>query len=210
MILVTGNRGFVGGHLCSYLDSHGIKWTGIDLKDGKDIMTAHLPDAEKVYHLAAQTNAQTDDVWDDADNNIFGTLRIVERYRHRVVFASSSAVNYPLTPYAISKRAGEDYALMYGAAVVRFCNLYGPGGHGVIDIFRESERIEIRGDGNQIRTYAPVEDAVSALIWAKPGLHILPGKDMTVNEVADMFPGKTIDHVPANAADILDGRQRAA
>jgi nucleoside-diphosphate-sugar epimerase len=70
------------------------------------------------------------------------------------------AVNYPLTPYAISKRAAEDYALFYGAAVVRFCNLYGAGGHGAIDRFRDGDRIEIRGSGEQLRTYAPVEDAV--------------------------------------------------
>jgi hypothetical protein len=46
------------------------------------------------------------------------------------------------------------------------------------------------------------------LIWAKPGLHILPGKDMTVNDVAAMFPGKPVDRVPAAASDIMDGRQR--
>src|SRR6185369_14117902 len=93
LILVTGNRGFVGGHLCSYLDSHGIKWTGIDLKDDwrQDIIGVDLPEAERVYHLAAQTNAQTDDVLGDAETNITGTLRILERYRDRVVFASSSA-----------------------------------------------------------------------------------------------------------------------
>jgi nucleoside-diphosphate-sugar epimerase len=89
MILITGHRGFVGGHLCSYFDSHGIKWTGIDLKEDKDILTADLPEAERVYHLAAQTDAQTDDVWDDADTNIFGTLRIMDRYKDRAVFASS-------------------------------------------------------------------------------------------------------------------------
>lgn len=210
-VLVTGHWGFIGSHLCGALEDQDITVIGIDLKDGKDILTADLPEVDRVYHLAAQTNAQTSDVLADANVNIMGTLRLLERYGSRVVFASSSAVNYPLTPYAISKRAGEDYARMYGAAVVRFCNIHGPGGHGVFECFANDDVITIRGDGNQVRTYASVSNAVSALLNAKPGeLHILKGRDMTVKEVAALYPGKPVSYVPASPADILDGRQKAA
>ncbi len=208
MILITGHLGFVGSHLWNYFS--GVDCIGIDLKDGQDILTADLPDADRVYHLAAQTDAQTDNVAQDANTNIGGTLRILDRYGDKVVFASSSAIYHPVTPYAISKRAAEDYALLYGAAVVRFCNLYGPGGHGVIDRFANAERIEIRGTGEQVRTYAPVEDAVEALVTARPRtLSILGGDDMTVNQIAAIHPDKPVDYVPAAATDIMDGRQRA-
>jgi len=78
----------------------------------------------------------------------------------------------------------------------------------VIDKMRDAERLTIYGTGEQVRTYAPVEDAIDALMNAKPGqLAILPGEDYTVNQIADMFPGKTIDHMPASELDMMDARQ---
>lgn len=203
MILVTGHRGFVGSHLTPYLR----KWIGIDLVEGADILTADLPEADRVYHLAANTNAQSPEALEDARTNIMGTLRLLEHYGSRLVFASSSMVEYPVTPYGISKLTGEHYARLYGAAVVRFCNLYGDGGHSVIDRFREAETLEIRGTGEQIRTYAPVEDAVSELLSVGPGeTRVLQGRDMSVNDVAAMFD-KPVRRVPASALDLLDARQ---
>ncbi len=210
-VLVTGHRGFVGSHLCAALDARHVPVIGIDLKEGQDILAAELQEVDRVYHLAAQTNAQSGDVLADAQVNIMGTLRLLQRYGSRLVFASSSAVNYPGTPYAISKRAGEDYARMVGAAVVRFCNLHGPGGHGVFESFAEADVMVIRGDGNQLRTYAHVGAAVHALLQARPGdLHVLQGEDRTVREIAAMYPGKPITYAPAVLTDIRDGRQKAA
>src|SRR4051794_27143337 len=123
--LVTGHAGFVGIHLCKELVRRGYGVMGIDLKYGADIVTCELPDADRVFHLAAQTDAQCEDVGKDAAVNIVGSIRVFERYRDKAVFASLSMVMYPVTPYAISKGAAEDYARYYGAAVVRFCNLYG-------------------------------------------------------------------------------------
>lgn len=81
----------------------------------------------------------------------------------------------------------------------------------MFECFANDDVITIRGDGNQVRTYAPVSEAVSALLNAKPGeLHILKGRDMTVKEVAALYPGKPVSYVPASPADILDGRQKAA
>jgi nucleoside-diphosphate-sugar epimerase len=117
-----------------------------------------------------------------------------------------------VTPYAISKAAGEHYCKFYNARVVRLCNIHGDGGHGVIDRFREQETLEIAGDGSQTRTYAPVEKAVAALIEAAEGrggsLTILPGRDMSVNDVANRyFREKPRRYVPRLDTDIEDGRQ---
>jgi len=207
-VLVTGHRGFVGTHLCAELKRLGHDVIGIDLRAGRDILTADLPDVDRVYHLAAQTDAQSDAVEPDALTNIMGTIRIFWRYHEKVVFASSSMVNYPVSPYAISKKAGEDYARYFGAAVVRFCNLFGPGGHSAIDKFREAERIRIYGSGEQVRTYAEVAEAVAALLAAKPGeITILYGKTMTVNGIAGMFPEKPIERLPARPLDLQSAPQ---
>ena len=207
--VVTGHLGFVGRYLSLALNGLGYEVIGLDLKNGQDIDICYLPDADKVFHLAAQTDAQFTQAHWDAKTNIMASLRIFEYYRDRVVFASSSMVNYPVTPYAISKRAAEDYARYFGCAVVRFCNLYGENGHSVIDKFREQDTLTIFGSGEQMRTYAPVEKAVHAMITVPPGQNVvLHGDDYTVNEIADMFPGKPIDHVKAGKLDIMDGRQR--
>ncbi len=206
--LVTGHRGFVGLHLCNELRMMGHDVFGLDKVDGNDIRYCELPDADRVFHLAAQTDAQNPDAISDAATNIHGLLRVLDKYRDRVVFASSSMVNYPVTPYAISKRAGEEYVKTYGGAVVRFCNLYGPGGHSAMDRFREDEVISIRGDGSQLRTYAHIHAAVYYLVTAKPGsFRILPGAEMTVAQIADLFPDKRRKYLPNKLTDIKDGRQ---
>jgi nucleoside-diphosphate-sugar epimerase len=209
--LVTGHLGFVGTHLCRELVKRGCKVIGIDLKNGADIVSCDLPDAEKVFHLAGQTDAQCEDVGKDAAVNIAGSIRVFERYRDKAVFASSSMVMYPVAPYAISKGAAEDYARYYGAAVVRFCNLYGEGGHSVIDRFREADALTVYGTGEQLRTYEHVDVAVQALINARPGkTTILPGDDYTVNEIAAMFPGKPVSRGTGRHLDLIDARQIGA
>lgn len=208
-VLVTGHRGFVGFHLCKRLVDDGHEVAGLDIKDGHDVGQRELPfDIDRVFHLAAQTKAQTEQAYQDAAVNILASIRVFSTYGDKVVFASSSMVNYPVTPYGISKRAAEDYARFYNAAIVRFCNLYGPGGHSVFDRFREEPRIKIYGTGEQLRTYAPVGDAVEALIAAKPGqTTILGGTDYTVNEIAEMFPGKPVDRGVTGRLDLADARQ---
>lgn len=205
MILVTGHLGFVGRHLMRRLGGAAVVGLDRNKPPGssfRDLMNCKLPEADRVYHLAAQTDAQCVDATLDAQQNIMGTLRLLERYGSRVVLASTSMVNYPLLPYAISKGACEAYAKMYGAAIVRFPNLYGDGGHSVVDVFRRAETMEIRGTGQQKRTYAKVEDAVEALLDARAGtLTVLPGEHLTVNQVADMYPDKPRVFVPGSDFD---------
>lgn len=207
--IVTGSEGFIGGHLCKALEAAGHTVIGRDQKSGNDILFCDLPDADRVFHLAAQTDATYSDMQDDAETNIMGTLRILDRYREKVVFASSSAVNHPLTPYAISKLAGEMYARSCGAAIVRLCNVFGAGGHGVFEKFREAETLKIYGDGNQVRTYTHVANAVDYLMKAGAGTTtIVPGTDMTVNQIAAQF-SKPREYLPARAGEVFDGRQVA-
>ena len=97
------------------------------------------------------------------------------------------------------------------ARIVRLCNIYGKGGHGVFQRFEKADTLEIAGAGDQVRTYAPVEDAVAALIEApaspQGSLTILHGEDLTVLQVADRFPDKPRKQVTRAMHDIQDGRQ---
>ncbi len=118
-------------------------------------------------------------------------------------------MNYPTTPYAISKRACEEYAKLYDVSVVRFPNIYGAGGHSVIDKFRTGNMMVVFGGGEQIRTYAPVESACAALFEyvGCPGVHVLGGRDMTVNQIAAQWPEKPRINHAKRKNDIADGRQ---
>lgn len=203
-ILVTGHMGFVGQHLMRELFRRGaLQVFCIDLTHGDNITNCRLPnEITKVYHLAAQTNAQSERAEADAYVNIIGTVRLLEKYGNRVVLASSSAINYPHTPYAISKLSCELYARMYGAAIVRFCNLYGEGGHSCWDVFERDHEITIYGNGEQVRTYAPVQRAVEELIDARPGVtRVLAGTDYSVNQLAAKYPHKTVRRLMARRHD---------
>ncbi len=50
MILITGHLGFIGSYLTKKIGN----FVGLDIKDGNDILTCDLPDAEVVIHLAAE------------------------------------------------------------------------------------------------------------------------------------------------------------
>lgn len=207
--LVTGDLGFIGQHLVTALrNQEGYHVLGLDLKRGphEDIRTCEFPeiDVDVCFHLAAQTNAQTKNAYEDANTNIMGTLRILDKYRDRVVFAASATE--PLVPYSISKFACEHYCRLYGARMVRMCNVTGPGGHGVFEAFAKADVLKIAGKGDQKRVYAPVSQAVSAFIDVAntaPGfVYNLPGLELTVVDIANLFyPAKQRYFVEQDAND---------
>ena len=196
--LVTGDLGFIGRHLCRALrESDEYNVIGLDWKRGphEDIRQCTLPQADVCFHLAAQTNARATDTWNDAGHNIMGTIRVLEAYRENVVFAAAYPATTPTTPYAISKHACEHYCRLYGARMVRMCNITGPGGHGVIEAFAVADILKIAGDGSQKRRYAPVARAVAAFmdVATAPSstLYILPGTELSVLEIAELlYPEK--------------------
>lgn len=209
-VLVTGSDGFIGKHLTKMLQAEGYEVVGLDIKTGNDVVFCALPsDVGRVFHLAAQTDARTNDGLGDARDNILSAVRIMHAYGDKVVYPSSSAVNYLTTPYAISKKAGEMYAKLYGCGVVRFCNIYGAGGRSFIDRYQHEPVVKANLPGTQIRTYAHVAKACRALIECKPGeLNILEGRDYTVRQIVEeIYPGKTVYWNPSSEFDVIEGRQ---
>ncbi|MBM4120875.1 MAG: NAD-dependent epimerase/dehydratase family protein [Nitrospira sp.] len=153
-----------------------------------------------LIHLAAQMNVRrsVDDPLFDARVNILGTLSILQqavRYGARkVIFASSGGAIYgeqevcpapeshptrPLSPYGISKLAGEYYLQYYQRVSgiqhvsLRLSNVYGPrqdphGEAGVVAIFSQQmlagEQPIINGNGRQTRDFIYVDDVVEAYL----------------------------------------------
>ena len=153
---------------------------------------------DAMAHLAAQMDVRRSvaDPRFDADVNIGGFTNLLEGCvkagTKRVIFSSTGGAIYgeqdvfpapethpqrPLSPYGISKAAGElylgYYAAQYGLSylALRYANVYGPrqnphGEAGVVAIF--SERLldgrgcTIFGDGKQTRDFVYVKDVARA------------------------------------------------
>lgn len=151
-----------------------------------------------VSHHAAQMDVRRSvaDPLFDAQVNILGLLNVLEKSvragTKRVIFASSGGAIYgeqsviptpeecpalPLSPYGVSKLAGENYLYYYHKnsgieyTILRYGNVYGPrqdpfGEAGVVAIFSQKmlqgEQPLINGNGNQTRDYVFVEDVVEA------------------------------------------------
>jgi UDP-glucose 4-epimerase len=173
------------------------------------------------FHLAAQadvgTSVERPDY--DADVNVLGTVRVLEAARSHgahVVFASTGGAIYgecvgpapedaprnPISPYGISKLAGEEYLAgwnrLFGTrhVALRFANVYGPRQEaslegGVVAIFLErmaaGRPTQIFGDGRQTRDFVYVGDVAVAVLAAADhdgGVYnIGTGVEASVNEV---------------------------
>jgi UDP-glucose 4-epimerase len=164
-----------------------------------------------VNHHAAQIDVRSSvaDPRGDAGINIDGFLNITEsalRHRtRRLVYVSSGGVVYgepeqrptpetapklPLSPYGVTKLAGEYYLHYYHRVhgldyvALRYGNVYGPrqdphGEAGVVAIFSRrllrSEPLTIFGDGEQTRDYVFVADVAQANLHL--GDAVLPAGD---------------------------------
>lgn len=169
MILITGDKGFVGTRLIPNI----LAYYGIDLKSGVDLLTVDLPDnVDLIYHLAAQTSVESswDDPVHDADNYKM-IVRLVKRYPDaRIIYANSAAALPPISsPYGFSKWACAEYLKTFhkNYVICTFPNVYGRGSKSVVDLFKGKRDVTVNGDGLQTRDYVHVDDIVNGLVKAK-------------------------------------------
>lgn len=207
MILITGHLGFVG----SYLTKKIPNYIGLDIKEGNDILTCDLPDAETVIHLAAEPGviASMEDPYKNAYTNIMGTIRLAKRYKDsRFIFSSSGGTIQEsiISPYGLSKKTCEEYIklLCNNYVILRFPNIYGKGSRSVVDKFLNND-VTIYGDGSQNRTYAYIDDVVDGIIkslYWEQGTYKLGGKqNYTVLQIAEAI-SKPITFQPKRPGEL--------
>ncbi len=158
--------------------------------------------ARVIFHQAAMRSVprSVKDPLGANENNVTGTLNVLEAARRcrvpRVVYASSSSVYgdrpdlpkreeqppAPISPYAVSKAAGEQYAAvwarLYGVETVglRYFNVFGPRQDpkseyaAVIPRFilwgLKGKPLEVHGDGAQSRDFTYIDNVVEANVLA--------------------------------------------
>jgi len=153
---------------------------------------------QKVIHLAAQAGVRLSLKQPNlyVDVNINGTLNLLELSREykikNFIFGSSSSVYgttkeipfseegklKPISPYGVSKRAGELLCYTYNhlynlpVTILRFFTVYGPRQrpdmaiHKFTKLIDECKKIYLYGDGKTSRDYTYISDIVEGIISA--------------------------------------------
>jgi UDP-glucose 4-epimerase len=209
--------------------------------------------ADFVLHLAARNIiVSTRNPREDYEVNIGGTLNVLlaakELSIRRVVYSSSASVygnprylpineddaTNMLSPYAVSKFAGENYCKAFyesygvSTSVVRYSNVYGPAQRpdnpycGVVSKFFEAamsgDAPRIHGDGDQTRDFTYIDDVVEATLLAAVSpkaegqvYNVGTGRETTINQLARIIlevTGAQVEPVYVDRRDIDNIRRR--
>ena len=204
----------------------------------RQAVRAAVQGIDVVFHLAAMISvpASLETPTDCYEVNVNGSLNVLAAAKEagvkKVILASSAAIygesdapvdesasKKPLSPYAASKWAMEEAALMYEhvngleTVCMRYFNVYGPGQRpdsayaAVIPAFiralQAGEAPTIFGDGEQRRDFVHVDDVVRANLLAAEAdeavgkiLNISGGKAVTISELAGILH-ELIPNAPA-------------
>lgn len=214
--LVTGGRGFIGGHLIDALGARGIHAESYDAKDGQDVLDtptlqAAVSKSDVVFDCAGMLgSAETfEHPFAAIDANIKGTVAVLEACRAAgvpMVYLSLKTDWH--NPYLITKRAATEFCHAwhetYGVkvAIVRGLNVYGPRQKWgavqkavptfIVKALR-GEPIPVHGDGTQITDQIYVNDLCEVLIraweckaWGKE-IDAGTGIPTTVNNLAALI-----------------------
>jgi nucleoside-diphosphate-sugar epimerase len=218
----------------------------ISLKENINELKKFIPkDVDGVINLAARAGVRTSltDPWVYLDTNMTGTLNLLELCRHKgikkFILASSSSLyaeespppfketdntDFPLQPYAASKKSAEVLAHAYhylydlDITVLRYFTVYGPAGRPDMVMFRfcqwiaEGRPVIVNGDGEQSRGFTYLDDIARGTISAlRPlGYKIinLGGHEViTINDLIKMLEDRLgkkamITHHPFHPADV--------
>jgi UDP-glucose 4-epimerase len=183
----------------------------------------------------------------DADVNVLGTIRLLqncaEHSVRKVVFASTGGAvygeqeafpapeshpQYPVSPYGVSKLAGERYLHFYEAqhdlryVALRYANVYGPrqdphGEAGVVAIFSgnlaANRPSRINGTGEQTRDYVYVEDVALANVLSlekdvpSGAYNVGTGVETSVNRLYEILAETSGKELPPKHGPAKPGEQ---
>ena len=248
------------GHEVVVLDDlstgYAANLAGIDVRfhegsvNDPDVLDAALAGVDSVVHLAALGSVPRSILDPVATHhaNATGTLNVLEGARRagvgHVIMSSSSSVYglnpalpkserewvRPLSPYAVSKLAGEQYLLAYQQSfgletlAFRFFNVYGPRqmpGHAyaaVVPVFLDAllrgAPLRVHGDGLQSRDFtyvgtvcAVLLDAVARRVAHPEPVNLAFGTNTTIVDLVcklEEVSGLAADvtHEPARPGDV--------
>ncbi len=179
--------------------SDRFKFVEGDIRDADCVETICKGGIDIVVNLAAKAGVRPSiaDPVGYADCNICGTMVLLEAARRanikKFIFASSSSVygnnkkvpfsesdnvDYPISPYAATKKAGElichTYHHLYGIDIscLRFFTVYGPRQrpdlaiHKFVKLIEAGKPITVFGDGSMERDFTYIDDIIDGTVAA--------------------------------------------
>jgi len=217
-----------------------------DVRDKAAMDKAIEPGADVLVHLAALAGVRPSIAEPAlyADVNINGTVVLLDVVRQfkipRFVFASSSSVygnnekvpfseddnvDFPISPYAATKKAGElichTYHHLHGIAVncLRFFTVYGPRQrpdlaiHKFARLIERGEPVPVYGNGSMMRDFTYIDDIINGVVAAMSrctgyGIYNLgESRPISVNELIaelEVALGKKAlkSHLPLQPGDV--------
>jgi UDP-glucuronate 4-epimerase len=203
-------------------------------------------DVEIIVHLAARAGVRPsiEQPLLYADVNVNGTMVLLEAAKkckvNKFIFGSSSSVygnnekvpfsegdnvDFPISPYAATKKACElvchTYYHLYGISMtcLRFFTVYGPRQrpdlaiHKFVKLIEQGKPIPVYGDGTMMRDFTYIDDIIAGTVAAMDkcgGFNIYnlgESKPITVNELVaeiEKALGKNAkkEHLPLQAGDV--------
>lgn len=182
------------------LESEQFELVEADIRDAEAVGTVLAGrDIDIIVHLAARAGVRPsiEDPLTYEDVNINGTMVLLEGARRfgvkKFVFGSSSSVygnnekvpfsemdnvDFPISPYAATKKAGElichTYSHLYGIDMVclRLFTVYGPRQrpdlaiHKFCKLIERGEPIPVFGDGSMQRDFTYIDDIIEGIVGA--------------------------------------------
>jgi UDP-glucuronate 4-epimerase len=186
-------------HLAGCLPHPAFRLVEGDIRDRTAMERAIERDTDVIVHLAARAGVRPS-IAEPAlytDVNVNGTVVLLEIARDhgipKFVFASSSSVygnnkkvpfseddnvDFPISPYAATKKAGElichTYRHLYGMAIncLRFFTVYGPRQrpdlaiHKFARLIEDGKPIPVYGDGTMMRDFTYIDDILNGVVAA--------------------------------------------
>jgi UDP-glucuronate 4-epimerase len=233
-------------NIAACLSNRRFRLVEADIRDRAAMDRAIEDGADAIVHLAARAGVRPSIAEPAlyADVNIHGTVVLLEIARERKVpkfiFASSSSVygnnrkvpfsetdnvDFPISPYAATKKAGElichTYHHLHGMAVtcLRFFTVYGPRQRPDLAIHKFARLIEhgkpvpVFGDGSMMRDFTYIDDIINGVVAAVDrcsGYEIYnlgESRPISVNDLIselELALGKkaVINHLPLQPGDV--------
>lgn len=253
-LLVEGHRVVIIDDLSSGLRENippRAKFIHLSLTDPDLLNVLKREKLDAVCHVAAKTNLRESlvDPKKDAEVNILALVNLLEACKNmrlkRFVFSSTGGALYgaakhfpvtedapthPISPYGVSKLAGEKYLYYYHAVhglpvtILRYSNVYGPRQEkknppgalvSFVDRVMRGETITINGSGNQTRDFVFVGDVARANVLSLKRLgagfavcNISGGEETRIKKLLSLI-GKAagvkpvVAHAPAIRGEVV-------
>lgn len=204
------------------LENTGFRLVEVDIRDADAMIRSAGDGVDVIVHLAARAGVRPsiEQPLLYADVNINGTMVLLEAARRcrikKFIFASSSSVygnnekipfseddnvDFPISPYAATKKACElichTYCRLYGISItcLRYFTVYGPRQrpdlaiHKFARLIEQGKPIPVYGDGTMMRDFTYIDDIIDGTVAAIEkcgGYHIYnlgESEPITVNDL---------------------------